>query len=232
MRRATPPTSAATRSFISAAALLVNVIARIENGDASRSAIRYARRCVRTRVLPDPAPAITRTGPTGSVTASRCAGLSPSRSSVMRRRGGASGATSCGSLAGPSGELKRVLAGSIMTPPSYRRPPTPDRTYVRLPALFPSPIADRPVVVLHASRMRCTCSTRQGFGACRDEVAGSRCSRSTAFFPLMVAGTNEGKSWPAIPTHTPNFTGSRGAEVNAGTSRAFRPRPRACRGCS
>ena len=40
MRRATPPTSAATRSFISAAALLVNVIARIENGDASRSAIR------------------------------------------------------------------------------------------------------------------------------------------------------------------------------------------------
>ena len=50
--------AAATRSRISPAALLVNVIARISNGDAPSSATRYARRCVSTRVLPEPAPAI------------------------------------------------------------------------------------------------------------------------------------------------------------------------------
>src|SRR5680860_747158 len=36
-------------------------------------------RWVRTRVLPEPAPAITRTGPSPAVTASRCSSLSPSR---------------------------------------------------------------------------------------------------------------------------------------------------------
>ena len=104
MRRATPPTSAATRSFISAAALFVNVIARIENGDASRSAIRYASRCVSTRVLPDPAPAITSTGPTGSVTASRCAGLRPVEIEVTQpprcAARGAAGSRRAGGLVG------------------------------------------------------------------------------------------------------------------------------------
>ena len=36
-------------------------------------------RCARTRVLPDPAPAMTRTGPAGSVTASYWAGFNPER---------------------------------------------------------------------------------------------------------------------------------------------------------
>ena len=40
MRRATGPTSASTRSFISPAALLVNVIARIWNGERLRSPTR------------------------------------------------------------------------------------------------------------------------------------------------------------------------------------------------
>ena len=66
MRWATGPTSAATRSFISPAALLVNVIASSPNGDTLRSAIRYAMRCVSTRVLPEPAPATTRIGPSGA----------------------------------------------------------------------------------------------------------------------------------------------------------------------
>ena len=53
---ARPPTSSATRSRISAAALLVNVIARIEPGWALRSEISQAIRRVSTRVLPEPAP--------------------------------------------------------------------------------------------------------------------------------------------------------------------------------
>ena len=58
MRRATGPTRSATRSCISPAALFVNVIARISNGETSSSLTRYASRCVSTRVLPEPAPAI------------------------------------------------------------------------------------------------------------------------------------------------------------------------------
>jgi hypothetical protein len=63
--RATPPTRAATRSRISAAALLVKVMARIEPGWAPRAAISQAIRRVSTRVLPDPAPATTSNRPTG-----------------------------------------------------------------------------------------------------------------------------------------------------------------------
>ena len=48
-----------------AAALLVKVMARIDPGWACCSAISQAIRRVRTRVLPDPAPATTRSGPPG-----------------------------------------------------------------------------------------------------------------------------------------------------------------------
>ena len=57
------PTSAATRSFISPAALFVNVIANISKGATPRSAMRNAIRRVKTRVFPEPAPATTRSGP-------------------------------------------------------------------------------------------------------------------------------------------------------------------------
>ncbi len=57
MRSASGPTSWRTRSRISAAALLVNVIARIWLGHALPVASRYAMRCVSTRVFPEPAPA-------------------------------------------------------------------------------------------------------------------------------------------------------------------------------
>src|SRR4051812_1314968 len=79
MRSATGPTSSPTRAFISPAALLVNVIAASPNGDARFSAIRNAMRCVSTRVLPEPAPAMTTIGPSGADAASRWTGLSPSR---------------------------------------------------------------------------------------------------------------------------------------------------------
>ena len=59
------PTRSWTRSFISAAALLVKVIARIEPGWALRSEISHAMRRVSTRVLPEPAPATTSSGRTG-----------------------------------------------------------------------------------------------------------------------------------------------------------------------
>ena len=85
---ARPPTSSSTRSRISAAALLVKVIARIEPGWALRSEISHAIRRVSTRVLPEPAPATTSSGAPSWTTASRCGSLSPSSSSsrVGRRR--------------------------------------------------------------------------------------------------------------------------------------------------
>src|SRR5205085_5336504 len=73
-----PPTSPWTRSFISFAARFVNVIARISPGGADPDSIRWATRWVRTRVLPDPAPATTSIGPSVCTTASRCWGLSAS----------------------------------------------------------------------------------------------------------------------------------------------------------
>ena len=75
--RATGPTSAATRSRISSAALLVNVIARIRDG-CTPSWMRWAMRWVSTLVLPDPAPATTSSGPPRWTTASSWSGLRPS----------------------------------------------------------------------------------------------------------------------------------------------------------
>ena len=74
-----PPVIAETRSFISRAALLVKVTARIWLGQALRVAIRWARRAVSAAVLPVPAPASTSTGPSVVSTASRCGGFRPAR---------------------------------------------------------------------------------------------------------------------------------------------------------
>ena len=76
------PTIRTTRSRISAAALLVKVIARIERASTPRSRSR-AMRVVTTRVLPDPAPAKTSMGPRSCSTAFCCAALSDS----IRTRG-------------------------------------------------------------------------------------------------------------------------------------------------
>ncbi|MNS37050.1 hypothetical protein D3C72_692520 [compost metagenome] len=76
MSRPCGPTSLDTLSCISLAALLVNVIAKILHGAALRVAIRWAIRCVSTRVLPLPAPAIIRSGPSVASAASFCWGLS------------------------------------------------------------------------------------------------------------------------------------------------------------
>jgi len=81
MMRARPPTSSSTRSFISAAALLVKVIARMLPGWALRWLINQAMRRVRTRVLPEPAPATTSSGAPSWTTAARWGSLRPSRSS-------------------------------------------------------------------------------------------------------------------------------------------------------
>ena len=76
--RTTGPTSTPTRSRISAAALLVNVIARIFEGGTPWW-IRWAMRWVSTRVLPEPAPATTSSGPFSCTTASSWSGFRPSR---------------------------------------------------------------------------------------------------------------------------------------------------------
>ena len=73
--RACSPTSARIRARISAAALLVNVTARICHGFAPSTPIRYATRWASTRVLPEPAPARISSGPFVVVTARACSGL-------------------------------------------------------------------------------------------------------------------------------------------------------------
>src|SRR5919204_4381098 len=77
--RASRPSRYSSRSFISPAALFVNVIARISFGLTPTAWIRCATRYVRTRVLPEPAPATTSSGPSVVRTASRWAGFSSSR---------------------------------------------------------------------------------------------------------------------------------------------------------
>ena len=74
---AAEPSSARNRSRISPAALLLNVTARISCGQAPRSTRRWMR-LTRTRVLPEPAPASTHSGPSPWSTAACCAGLRPS----------------------------------------------------------------------------------------------------------------------------------------------------------
>ncbi|MEY9504346.1 hypothetical protein ABIE87_003904 [Bradyrhizobium diazoefficiens] len=68
-----------SRCFISRAALLVKVTDRISAGRARPWLRIWAMRVVSTRVLPVPAPASTRTGPSSVSTASRCSGLSPDK---------------------------------------------------------------------------------------------------------------------------------------------------------
>ena len=86
--------SAARRSRISAAALLVNVMARTCQGLTPKSPSICAMRKVKTRVLPEPAPASTSNGPSVDRTASRWAGLRLSMST--------SGLTGLGAGAGAS----------------------------------------------------------------------------------------------------------------------------------
>ena len=73
------PANVATRSRISRAALLVKVTARISCARARPNEIRCAMRAVKTRVLPTPAPARMRTGPSKQSTARRCSSFKPSR---------------------------------------------------------------------------------------------------------------------------------------------------------
>jgi hypothetical protein len=70
------PTRRPTRSFISRAALLVKVTARISRIGFARPE-RCARRAVSAAVLPVPAPARTSTGPSVVSTASRWGGFRP-----------------------------------------------------------------------------------------------------------------------------------------------------------
>ena len=87
IRSARVPTSSTTRRRISSAALLVKVMARISHGAASPVASRWAMRRVSTRVLPEPAPATTSSGPPRCSTAARWGGFrsSTSRSTELLR---------------------------------------------------------------------------------------------------------------------------------------------------
>ena len=82
MSRATSSdNNAPIRSRISLAALLVKVIAKIRHGITFKSFTKWAIRCVNTRVFPDPAPAIIKSGPCVVWTASACLSFIPLMSS-------------------------------------------------------------------------------------------------------------------------------------------------------
>src|SRR4051812_7614681 len=124
--RTARPTSSSTRSRISAAALLVNVMARISSARAWRVRSRYAIRWVSTRVLPEPAPARMSSGPSPCVTASRWGGVRPSSRASIAARGGAGdeplgeagGIVADGS--GPSGSSVRVMPEPMSLPDEVR----------------------------------------------------------------------------------------------------------------
>src|SRR6266511_6060436 len=111
-----PPTSPWRRSFISRAALLVKVIARTAVGGTPRSRTRWAIRWVSTRVLPDPAPATMRVGPSVASTARRWASFNPSSSS-----GEAWGSVGSGRaeafIAGEYTAMPDGAGGAVHTPP-------------------------------------------------------------------------------------------------------------------
>ena len=94
---ATGPTRAPTRCFISSAALLVKVMARISNGLTPWARMRWAMRWVSTRVLPDPAPATTSSGPSWCSDGLALVGVQPGEDRVVDGCGegpsGASGAS-------------------------------------------------------------------------------------------------------------------------------------------
>ena len=71
------PTILSTRSRISFAALFVNVIASMLYGFTDFSSIKYAILCVITLVLPEPAPASIRRGPSVYEQASICLSFNP-----------------------------------------------------------------------------------------------------------------------------------------------------------
>ena len=75
------PSIASNRAFISPAALLVKVMARIASGATPFSRIRCAMRTVNVRVLPVPGPATMTSGASVQRTAARCWSLRPD---VMR----------------------------------------------------------------------------------------------------------------------------------------------------
>src|SRR5580698_10985978 len=106
MPSTTPPTMSPTRVFISRAALLVKVTAKISPGRARPVARMWAMRTVSTRVLPVPAPARTSTGPSSVSTASRCSGLSPARYGAP--------AAACARAAMPPGAGAIGSIGSIL----------------------------------------------------------------------------------------------------------------------
>ena len=82
------PSCVSMRCRISAAALLVNVTARMPCGDTPSTCTSHSTRWVSTRVLPLPAPASTSVGSSGALTACRCASFSGARmweTSIGRR---------------------------------------------------------------------------------------------------------------------------------------------------
>ena len=104
------PTSSTTRSRISAAALFVNVIARISPWWARPVASRCAIRWVSTRVFPEPAPATISSGEPECSTAARCGSLSPSTrasAETVPRRGRVSVPGRATEAEGRSGLSKR-----------------------------------------------------------------------------------------------------------------------------
>ena len=126
MIRARLPTRASTRSFISAAALLVKVIARIEPGWALRSATSQAIRRVSTRVLPDPAPATTSSGCPAWTTASPL-GLVQPVEQLLGRRAAPGGARLGRELLGVQLVVAEEPAGCgggdvLISPPTLRVP--------------------------------------------------------------------------------------------------------------
>ena len=106
------PTSRPMRCFISRAALLVKVTARICEGKARPSDRMWAMRVVSTRVLPVPAPASTSTGALGGLDGQPLLGVQPfeiARRAVVAVARGHGARGDAAALAGARGCLARFV---------------------------------------------------------------------------------------------------------------------------
>ena len=110
--RGCPSSRRSVRSFISPAALLVKVTARIASEATPLSRIRWPMRWVMTRVLPLPAPARIRVGPSVASTASRCWSFEPREQRRLVRVI----ATSVGRLYSTVTDLARLRGWSTSRP--------------------------------------------------------------------------------------------------------------------
>ena len=152
-------------------------------------------RCVSTRVLPEPAPARTSSGPSPCTTASRCGGLSPSRSSWARSSDFARARSAVPAPAARRRRWRRPDASRRRAGfrPSSRRPDCGPVTCAR------GDVGGRAGSVPVRSAIRCSsCAIRSESAFIASATGSGRWTQSVSGPSGRRPSTRTG--WPGLPT--------------------------------